>query len=307
MLGNFFQRLKHTDALKGYRLNNGLIFLAEFRGEQINRQNVREIAFVQLQHVRNLVEVVPVLSEIRHQVLEGLDVRVHALLLRVGHEHDPIHAAQNQFAAGIVENLSWNGVKVNASLESAHRPKIQREKIEEQRTLSLSGQRDHFALLLVRRLLINHLQIRRLAAEPGAIVHDLAIDFPGCEVDETQRLSSKAATPSRDAACTTVPFRRLAVFISYGGYRPQVTHVTPLPNPPQIAEPRAPKNDLSGRRDRIITGLGVDVQIRPMAKHPNLNIAVCRTGSDRLRNVTERVLVARLGGDLRIRLFDRVP
>ena len=147
--------------------------------------------------------------------------------LRVGDENDAIHAPQNQLAAGVVKNLAGNGVEVNSGLEAAHRTQIQRQEIEEQRTFRLGGQRDHLALLLVRSLLVDHLQIRGLAAESGAVIHDLAIDLSGCEVDETQGFPRKQAFPSGDAERHHVLIWRLAVFISYGQYGPQVTQVTP--------------------------------------------------------------------------------
>src|SRR5579862_9596626 len=120
---------------------------------------------------------------------------------------------------------------MDSRLEAAHRAEIQRQEIEEQSTLGFRGQRDHLALLLVRSFLVDDLQIRCLAAQPGAIVHDLAVNLPGCEVDETQRLSSNADTPSRGCRSAHLSFWRLGVFISYGGYSPQVTQVTPALKP----------------------------------------------------------------------------
>src|SRR5262249_48966201 len=101
-----------------------------------------------------------------------------------------IHAAQNQFPAGVIKHLAWNRVQVDASLEAAHGAQIQRQEIEEQGSLSLGSERDHLALLSFGGLLENTLQIGSLAAQPGAIVNDLAIDLAGCKIDEAQRLSS---------------------------------------------------------------------------------------------------------------------
>src|SRR5579872_1003348 len=79
-----------------------------------------------------------------------------------------------------------------------------RQEVEEQRTFGLGGQRDHLALLLVRSFLVDHLQIRGLAAESGAIVDDLAVDLAGCEVDETQGFPQGAGIPLRGGAHTNV-------------------------------------------------------------------------------------------------------
>ncbi len=109
-----------------------------------------------------------------------------ALLLRVGHENDAIHPAQDQLAAGVVEYLSRNGIEVNAGLETTDRAQIQGQKVEEQGTFRLRRQRDHLALLLFGCLLKNILKIGGLAAQPGAVINNLAIDLAGCKVDETQ-------------------------------------------------------------------------------------------------------------------------
>src|ERR1035438_3026015 len=129
--------------------------------------------------------------QIRHQVVECLDVGVHALLLRIGYEHDGVDATQNQLAAGGIKNLPWYSVKGDAGLEATHRTKIKRQEIEEQGSIGLRGQGDHLALLLFGCFLEDELQIRRLAAQPGAIVDDLAVDLARCEIDETQKASSE--------------------------------------------------------------------------------------------------------------------
>ena len=106
--------------------------------------------------------------------------------MRVSDEDNPVHAAQDQLAAGIVKDLAGDGVEVNAGLEAAYGPEIQGKKIEEKGSVGLCRERDHFALLLVRGFLVDDLQIRGLAAESGAIVRDFAIDLAGCEIDKAQ-------------------------------------------------------------------------------------------------------------------------
>src|SRR5580704_10635246 len=186
LLGDFLQGLKHSGALEGYGFDQRLVFPAKLFGQGVHGEDIWQIAFVELQHVGNLVEVVAVFLEVGHEVVEGFDIRVHALLLRVGHENDAVYAAQDQFAAGVVENLAGNGVQVNARLEAADGTQVERQKIKKQSSFRLRGQRDHLALLLLGGLLVDELKIRRLAAQPGAVVNDLAVDLAGCEVDETQ-------------------------------------------------------------------------------------------------------------------------
>src|SRR5579862_4269288 len=114
---------------------------------------------------------------------------------------------------------------MDARLEAAYRAQVQRQEVEEQRTFGFRRQGDHLPLLLVRRFLINHLQIRGLAAESGAVIHDLAVNLSGCEVDETQDFPQMRAVFPR-LPRTPIPFWRLGPFISHGAYWPQVTQVT---------------------------------------------------------------------------------
>src|SRR6185437_16433120 len=75
---------------------------------------------------------------------------------------------------------------MDSGLKALHRAQIQRQKIEEQCSLGLCGERNHLALLLLSCCLINMLKIGGLPAKARAIVHDLAIDLAGCEVDKAQ-------------------------------------------------------------------------------------------------------------------------
>src|SRR5208282_5875190 len=52
----------------------------------------------------------------------------------------------------------------------------------------------------------DELQIRRLAAQPGAVVDNLAVDLTRCEVDETQKVSSE--TPAKRLSRTTPSTRQ---------------------------------------------------------------------------------------------------
>src|SRR5229473_3858806 len=234
---DFLERFEDADALKCYGLHYRLVFLAELSRERVHRQHVWQVALVQLQDVGNLVEVVAVFFEVGHQVVERFDVGVHALLLGIGHENYAVHSSQNQLAAGVIKDLSRNRVQVNPRLEAPHRTQIERQEIEEQGAIGLGGERDHLALLLFGCFLEDELQIRRLAAQPGAVVDDLTVDLTCCEVDETQKVSSE--TPAKRLSQTTpstrepsrhnppaLQYRLLLVFIPHRKALAQVTHVT---------------------------------------------------------------------------------
>src|SRR5262249_47129931 len=82
------------------------------------RRGVRQVALVVLDHGRELVEVVALVGEVDAQVVEALDVGLHALDLAVGDEDHAVHALQDQLAARVVEDLTGNGVEVEAGLEA---------------------------------------------------------------------------------------------------------------------------------------------------------------------------------------------
>src|SRR5438105_13998 len=73
---------------------------------------------------------------------------------------------------------------MEARLEAANRPQVQRKEIEEQRAVGLRGQRHHFALLVLPRVIVNPLQVGGFPAETWAVVHQLAINFARRKIDE---------------------------------------------------------------------------------------------------------------------------
>jgi len=79
-------------------------------------------------------------------------------------KNDAVYAAQNQLAAGIVEDLSGDRIKMDSRFEATDVTQIERQEIEEQGALGFGGEGDHLALLLFRGLLVDHLQVRGLAA-----------------------------------------------------------------------------------------------------------------------------------------------
>jgi len=83
---------------------------------------------------------------------------------------------------------------VKARLKSANGAQVQRKKVEEKSTVSLCGQRDHLALLLLPGFIEDVLQVRGLAAQTSAVVDNLAIDFASGKIDETQDPSSHSVS-----------------------------------------------------------------------------------------------------------------
>src|ERR1700678_4447845 len=129
---DLFQRLENAVPLEGDGFHHRLIFPAQLFGQSVHRQDIGQVAFVQLQNVGNLLEVIAMFFKVVHQVVERLDVGVHTLLLRIGDKDNAVYSAQDQLAAGVVKHLAGNGVEVNSGLETAHRSEISRQEVEEQ-------------------------------------------------------------------------------------------------------------------------------------------------------------------------------
>src|SRR5712671_6582418 len=184
-LGDGLERLVDALALGGDRLEVGNAFRIQEPLKLFQRRGVGQIALVVLDHVGDLVEVVPLLGEIGAQVLHRLHVGFGALDLRVGDEHHAVHALEDQLAGGVVEDLAGHRVEMEAGLESTDLAQRQGEEVEEEGALRLRGQRDHLPLRLLVGVRVDVLEIRRLSAEPRAVVDDLAVDLTRAVVDET--------------------------------------------------------------------------------------------------------------------------
>ena len=97
------------------------------------------IALVHLNDQRNLVDVQVVFLEVLAQVPHTLGVGPQAVGAAVGHKHNAIYTAQNQFAAGIVKHLSRHGVEVKAGFKPLNGSQIQRQEVEEKGAFVFGG------------------------------------------------------------------------------------------------------------------------------------------------------------------------
>ena len=235
LFGDFLQGIEYTLSLKSDSLDDRLVLSTKLFRESIDRQDVRQIALIKLQDVGNFIKVVTVFLEVGHQILERLDVGVHALFLGVGNEHDAVYATQNQFATGIVENLPGNGVQVYASFEATHRAQVEGQEIEKQCALGFRGQRDHLAFLLFGGLLIDELQVGGFAAKSSAVIHDLAVNFARGKIDKAQDVPRDLSWAVHH---TGTPHVKLCIgsagVIPHGSDPRQVTLVT-LGGHPQVS------------------------------------------------------------------------
>src|SRR6266478_3912271 len=121
-LGYFAQRFKHPLSGHRHRFQDRFAFLSQLLGQFRYYHGVRQIALIQLQHIRDSLKFQVVFSQVLLQIFHGLEIRIEPLFLRVGHKNDSVGAFQDQLAAGFVENLPRNGVQMKACFESADGP-----------------------------------------------------------------------------------------------------------------------------------------------------------------------------------------
>jgi hypothetical protein len=178
------ERVLDPDSGRRHRLVERRVVLVD-RGVQLfHARELRQVALVELQHVRHLGQLDPVTLQVLLEVLERFDVRTEHLFLRVGDEHDAIDALQHELAGLVVEDLARHGVELHAGLHPADLAQIHRQEVEEQRAVGLGGQGEHLALDALAQVLVDELEVRRLAAQAGTVVDDLGRQLLGRVVEQ---------------------------------------------------------------------------------------------------------------------------
>src|SRR5579872_1798354 len=80
---------------------------------------------------------------------------------------------------------------MKARFEAAHGSQIQRKKIEEQSAVCFGGERHHFALLVLARMVVDPLEVRGLSAQTWTVVNELAVNFARRKIDERHLFSTR--------------------------------------------------------------------------------------------------------------------
>src|SRR5215467_5588508 len=164
-------------------------------------RDVREVALVVLHHVGHLVQVVVVLAEVFLEVAEALHVVAQPVPLRVGHEHEPIHPAQDELARHVVVDLPRHRIELELGGEPAHGGGGDGQEVEEERTIVARGEGNHVPLAHDGETLVDVLEVRGLPRHSRAVVHDLEVDDLLRVVDDRHGLPQ--ASLSRAAVRST--------------------------------------------------------------------------------------------------------
>jgi len=190
-LGYFFEGFEDADALDGDRFEDGFAFFLELLGELGDGHGVGEVAFVELENVGNGVEVEVVLLQVFLKVFHGFEVGVETLFLRIGDKDNAVSAFEDELTAGFVEDLAGDGVEVKTGFEAAHGPEIEGKKVEEERAVGFSSQRNHFAFLVLASVIVDPLEIGGFAAQSRAVVDKLAVNLASGKIDKGHVFSTR--------------------------------------------------------------------------------------------------------------------
>ena len=174
---HILQRLEDAGACHGNRLKVRDMLRIKELVHTLYGGNARQVPLIILDRARKLVKVIALFCEVDPEVIETFHVRLHPLYLTVGNEYDTVNASQDELPACGIEDLSGNGIKMEPYLEASDIAECEGEKVEKECPFGLCGKGNEFPLLIRVHLLVNKLQIRRLAAQAGPVIDDLAIDL----------------------------------------------------------------------------------------------------------------------------------
>src|SRR6185503_7411869 len=172
-----------------------------------------EVPFVVLDHEGDGAERHAHLREVLLEVLERLEVVVAPVDMRVGDEHHPVGAPEDQLPGRLVEHLPRHGVELQARGEALDLTDVDGQEIEEQRPVGLGLERDYLPSLLLDRPVVDELDGGGLATVSRTVIDDFAADLAAGVVDEghTAHSWSKVYVVGADPARATHP--------TFGGYR----------------------------------------------------------------------------------------
>src|SRR5713101_8413891 len=102
----------------------------------------------------------------------------------------PAPADSSACGGGLVA-LPRYGIELELGGEARDAPQVQREKVEEQSAVGVSGEGNHAPPATLRHPAEDVLQVRRLTGPAGPVVDDLAGDLTRGEVHERHRLIAR--------------------------------------------------------------------------------------------------------------------
>jgi hypothetical protein len=140
--------------------------------QRLHRERARQIALVVLDDDREGLERDLLFAEVFLEVLEALEVVREHRPLRVDDEHETVHAAQDDLAGLVVEDLSGNGAHLKANRVTLDVPELDGQEVEVDRPVLRRRERHELAGPALEAL-VEDLEVAGLSAETGSVIDDL--------------------------------------------------------------------------------------------------------------------------------------
>src|SRR5207237_10499567 len=123
-----------------------------------------QVTFVVLNCYRQLTQTRPLSFQVVFQIQQRLDIGIDGSVLTVSDEDDTVSALEHELPRRVVVDLTGHGVELQLRSHTADFSDVEGEEVEEERAIGLRGQREHLALRIRGKGIVNKLQIGGFAA-----------------------------------------------------------------------------------------------------------------------------------------------
>lgn len=120
------------------------------------------------------------------QLVQGGNVFFPHLLLGIGDKDDAVDALEDQFAGGIVLDLTGNGVELNFHVKTLDLSHVEGKEVKEQGPVPVGFETDHFRLDLFFKTAVDIFKICGLATAAGTVVDNFDLNDFILKVYEAQ-------------------------------------------------------------------------------------------------------------------------
>ena len=177
------ERLEHARAGLGRGGERRSLALVEVALHHGDRRRLWEVALVVLEDERDVRDVDPMSDELAGHLAERLQILFLAVQRRVGDEDDAVDSLEDGLAGRSVHRLTSDAQDLQPEVVAAEADRLERQHVEENRALLGGVHRNHHAAPLASGVLVQLVQVGRLAADGRPVVDDLGRDRPVLVVD----------------------------------------------------------------------------------------------------------------------------
>ena len=146
--------------------------------ESVDREDVRQVPLVVLDDDRDPFERHGVGLQVLLEVLPALEVFRQVRPLRVGHEHDPVRAPQDDTPRLVEGGLPGDRRQLEPDLVSLDVAQLDREQVEVDGPIRLCREVEQFPDGLRVETVVEKVQVGRLAAQTRTVIDDLGGQLP---------------------------------------------------------------------------------------------------------------------------------